>query len=147
MAILQPPCSSPFRTAASFQFLPSSQLTLGHFTTTSQTSLHHLTINWLLTKLWPCPLLITSRHGPRKKPFLCCMCIQCHRILFTETFPSTGRLFLFIKNMLPSNECYFIVCFEVATQQRLYTLQYLHLWSMWSIKFHIPTWNGSLDRS
>jgi hypothetical protein len=38
--------------------------------------------------------------------------------------PSNGRVFLFIKNLLPINECSFVVCFEIATQQRLYTLQY-----------------------
>jgi hypothetical protein len=31
-----------------------------------------------------------------------------------ELFPSSGRLFLYIKNMRPISECFFHVCFAVA---------------------------------
>jgi hypothetical protein len=63
------------------------------------------------------------------------MCISCHGNVFTKPFPSSSRLFLLIKNLWPSRECCFIVCFEVATQQGLYMLQHesktlLHLYSV-----------------
>jgi hypothetical protein len=53
------------------------------------------------------------------------MRIRCRGKVFSEPFPSSGRPFLLIKNLLPSNECYCIVRSEIATQQRLYTLQYI----------------------
>jgi hypothetical protein len=44
--------------------------------------------------------------------------------LFAKALPSNRRVYLLVKKLFPSRECYFVVCFEVATQQRLYTLQY-----------------------
>jgi hypothetical protein len=37
------------------------------------------------------------------------MRIRCRGNVFTEPFPSSGRLFLFIKNLLPSNGCRSVV--------------------------------------
>jgi hypothetical protein len=42
-----------------------------------------------------------------------------------------------IKNLLPSNECCFVVRFEVATQQQLYTLQYCHVLEWLSTGFWV----------
>jgi hypothetical protein len=36
--------------------------------------------------------------------------------VFAEPFTSSGRLYSLINNLLPRSECYFFVCFEVATQ-------------------------------
>jgi hypothetical protein len=44
--------------------------------------------------------------------------------LSDKASPSNGSVYLLIKNLLPNSECCFVVCFEVATQQRFYTLQY-----------------------
>jgi hypothetical protein len=57
----------------------------------------------------PIVFLITPRHGPSRKrlfqPYLCCcMRIRCRWDVFTDPFPSIGRLFLLIKNLLPSNQ-------------------------------------------
>jgi hypothetical protein len=38
----------------------------------------------------------------------CCMSICCRGNVFTETYPSSGRLFLLIKNLLPSSGCCFV---------------------------------------
>jgi hypothetical protein len=46
------------------------------------------------------------------------MCICCCENMFTELFSSSGRLFLFIKNLLPSNGR-FIACFEAVAWTRM----------------------------
>jgi hypothetical protein len=78
-----------------------------------------------------CPRYVNLLHGPWIKhnfqQFLYCwMRICCRGNVFTEPFSSVGRLLFLIKNVLPSSECYFVVCFEVATQKQLCTLQYVH---------------------
>jgi hypothetical protein len=71
--------------------------------------------------------LITPRHGPhRKQLFHCCPNHLNGKCMPVKASPSNGRVYLLIKNLLPCSECRFVVCFEVATQQRLYTLQYLY---------------------
>jgi hypothetical protein len=106
--------SSPVWTTAAFQ-LPS---------------LHRLAFNWLAPKLeaiphrapifssqtncpsYNLPLLVTSRHGPRRKTqFPCCMRIRCGGKVLTKPFPSSSRLILLIKNLLRSSECCFFDCF------------------------------------
>jgi hypothetical protein len=53
-----------------------------------------------------------------------CSITSMGNCLFVKALPSNGRVYLLIKNLLPSSDCCVFVCFEVATQQRLYTLQY-----------------------
>jgi hypothetical protein len=48
----------------------------------------------------PIVFLMTPRHGPRRQHH---SRICCHRDVFTEPFPSSGRLYLLIKNLLPSD--------------------------------------------
>jgi hypothetical protein len=38
------------------------------------------------------PPLLTSRHGPCRKDRSCCIRIHCRNTVFTEPFPSNGRL-------------------------------------------------------
>jgi hypothetical protein len=45
--------------------------------------------------------------------------------LFAKALPNNGHVYLLIKNLLPSSECCFVVCFEVGTQQWRYMLQYV----------------------
>jgi hypothetical protein len=47
--------------------------------------------------------------------------------LSVKESPSNIRVYLFIKNLLSNSECCFLVCFEVATQQQLYMLQYIYV--------------------
>jgi hypothetical protein len=81
------------------------------------------------------PRYIVPLHGPRRKhrfrQFLyCCMRIRCRGNMFTAQFSSSDNLFFLIKNLLPSSECCFAVRLEVATQQRLCTLQYKKIMSI-----------------
>lgn len=63
-----------------------------------------------------------------------------------QTAPSNSCIYLLNKNVLPSSECS-VVCFEVATLQRLYTLQYVFLINcciLWKTAGHgeaVITWN------
>jgi hypothetical protein len=45
--------------------------------------------------------------------------------LFAKALPSNGRVYLLIKNLLLISEYCFVARLEAATQQRLYTLQYI----------------------
>jgi hypothetical protein len=74
--------------------------------------------------------LITPRHRQRRKHSDCIFVpiISMGTCLFAKASPSNGRVYLFIKNLLPKSEWFFVFCFEVATQQRLYTLQYFLLY-------------------
>jgi hypothetical protein len=40
--------------------------------------------------------------------------IRCHANVLTEPFPISGRLFLLIKNLLPSNNHHSVVCFAAV---------------------------------
>jgi hypothetical protein len=46
--------------------------------------------------------------------------------LSVKASPRNGRVYLLIKTLLLSSEYCFVICLEVATQQRLYKLQYEH---------------------
>jgi hypothetical protein len=57
--------------------------------------------------------LLTPRHGPRRKHhFRMRICFRGN--VFTEPFPSSVRLFLHIKKLLPSNERCSIACFATV---------------------------------
>jgi hypothetical protein len=66
--------------------------------------------DWALTL----SLAYISARTTQKTPFLSSMRIRCSGDVVTEPFPSSGRLFLFIKNLLPSNGCRSVVCFTAA---------------------------------
>jgi hypothetical protein len=88
--------------------------------------LHRPVQNWL-----GCPscLLITPRHGPRRQHRSFSYANRFRRKVFTETFTSSGRLFLLriccpatdvvpvsVSRQLPRNEC----CFRAVRYQRLF---------------------------
>jgi hypothetical protein len=52
-----------------------------------------------------------SARTTRKTLFLCGMHIRCRRSVFPEPFPGSGRLFLLINNLLPSNGRRSVICF------------------------------------
>jgi hypothetical protein len=68
--------------------------------------------NWLgYPNVLPCN---SSARPTQTTPFiLVCVCYRGNA--FTEPFPSSGRLFLLIKDMLPSNGRRFVVSIAVAT--------------------------------
>jgi hypothetical protein len=80
-----------------------------------------------LTKLLTLVSLINSRHGQRRKHSSSSVApiISMGTRLSAKASPSKDRVYLLIKSLLPNSECCFVACFEVATQQQLYTLQYL----------------------
>jgi hypothetical protein len=59
----------------------------------------------------PVVFFITPRHGLRRQHH---SQIHCSGNVFTEPFPSSGRLFLLIKNLLPSNRRRSVVCFAAV---------------------------------
>jgi hypothetical protein len=73
--------------------------------------------------------LITPQHGPRRKHSFSIVAsmFSMGSCLSAKASPSNGRVYLLNKNLFPNNECCFVVCFEVATQQRLHTLQYFNV--------------------
>jgi hypothetical protein len=68
--------------------------------------------NWLLTDfVAPVVFHITPRHGPRRQSHSFSSANRFRGNVFTEPFPSSGRLFLLINDLLPSNGRPSIVCF------------------------------------
>jgi hypothetical protein len=97
--------------------VPKSSLNGGSFQLNyfSQTPVR----NWL-----GCPSFLpynSSARPAQTTPFLSYMRIRCGNV-FTEPLPSTGRLFLLIKNVLPSNGRLSVVCFA-AVAYKLMLLQ------------------------
>jgi hypothetical protein len=62
----------------------------------------------------PVVFLITPRHGPHRQH--CSFLYANHFCMnvFTELFPSTGCLFLLVKNLLPSKRCFSTVSFTAV---------------------------------
>jgi hypothetical protein len=95
--------SLPYRT----DFQLSRSHAGGHLTPNSYSSLHRLTERALTLSLaYNISALTTYRT-----PFLCCMCIRCRGNLSAEPFPSSDRLVLLTKHLLPSNWRRSVVCF------------------------------------
>jgi hypothetical protein len=67
-----------------------------------------------LTWLPPNVFLITSLQGPRRQHRSFSYANRFRRNVYTEPFPSNGRLFLLIMNQLPSNGRRSVVCFEAV---------------------------------
>jgi hypothetical protein len=58
--------------------------------------------------------------------FFCCTpSVSVRTCLIAKALPSNDRVYLFIKNLLPSSDCCFVVCFEVVTQYWVYKLEYV----------------------
>jgi hypothetical protein len=86
-----------------------------------------LACTWDRAQLIPIVLLLTSRHGPSRKHrlrhFLYCWVwiLPVGTCLFAKALLSNSCLYLLIKNPLPSSGHCFVVCFAVATWQRVST--------------------------
>jgi hypothetical protein len=122
---------------------PVTDLNNGDSSTALTTSsLHRFPYNSLpslqLTNFQPCPLLLTSRHRTTENSSsIVTQIISMGMCLFAKALPSNGCVYLLIKNLLPSSECCFVVCFEATTQQWLYTLTHIVLWHVGIISFHM----------
>jgi hypothetical protein len=62
----------------------------------------------------PISFLINTRHGPGRQQRSFSYVNRFHGNVFTESFPSSGRLFLFISNLLPSTGSRSAVCFAAV---------------------------------
>jgi hypothetical protein len=77
-------------------------------TAPTKTYRHRFNIDWQLRKLWPCPLLITSRHGPRRK----------HRL---SAVPQLLRIFVAAGTCLPIRSLVAALCSWLLRVCRLVT--------------------------
>jgi hypothetical protein len=62
----------------------------------------------------PVVFLITPRHGPRREHRSFSHANRCSGNVFAEPLPSSGRLFLLIKNQVHSNGRHPVVCFAAV---------------------------------
>jgi hypothetical protein len=65
----------------------------------------------------PLVFLLTTRHGPTDNTIH--LHIHCQGNVFTELFPTSGRLFSLIRNLLPSNGHRSVVCFTAIAWKRM----------------------------
>jgi hypothetical protein len=73
------------------------------------------------------PLFPQQVPPSRYNIFHCCPNHLHGKCLSAKASPSNGRVYLLIKRLLSSSDCC-VVCFEIAIQQQLYSLQYLYLY-------------------
>jgi hypothetical protein len=76
--------------------------------------------------------VITSQLGLHRKhcSSLAVQLFPWEHVCLRSCYWATVLVYLLIKNLLHGSGCCFVVCFEVASQQWLYTLQYVTSWSL-----------------
>jgi hypothetical protein len=69
---------------------------------------------------------MTSRPGPHRKhrSSVAVQFFPWKQVCLRGRYSVTAFVYLVIENLLPSSGYCFVVCFEVANQQRLYTPHY-----------------------
>jgi hypothetical protein len=78
-------------------------------------SLHKLPYNWLTSNLSLAYNISAWNNRKHSSPIVAPI-VSMGTCLFAKALLGNGRVYLPIKNVLPTIECCFVVCFEVVTQ-------------------------------